>query len=194
MLFNRKHEFRPDRTESGTLNKLYITKKQRRTALKWLLMALALVVACVVQDVVLTQVKLWGTTIDLVAALLLLACILQDPEYGSGFMLTASAVYSFSGSAPGYYVIALLTVIGVFFAIVRHCYLHSGFSSTLLCTAAAVLVYEMALFGIGLFVGYTTLARLTTQLIKVGLSVALMPVLYPIFNAILKIGGETWNE
>ncbi len=193
MLF-KKHEFRPDRTETGTLNKLYITKKQRRTVLKWLLMALALIVICVVQDVILTRVKLWGTTIDLVAATLLLTCILQDPEVGSIFVLTASSVYSFSGSAPGYYVIALLTVIGVFFAIVRHCYLHKAFSSTMLCTAAAILIYEMILFAMGLFFGYTTLSRAVHQLIKAGLSLAAMPILYPIFNAILKIGGETWNE
>lgn len=194
MLFKRKHEFRPDKTETGTLNKLYITKKQRRTALKWLLMALALVVVCVVQDVILSRVKLWGTTIDLLAAALLLTCILQDPEYGSIFVLIASSVYSFSGSAPGYYVIALITVIGVFFAIVRHCYLHTGFSSTMLCTAAAIVIYEMALFGIGVFFGYTTVSRITLQLIKAGISLAAMPILYPIFNAILKNGGETWNE
>ncbi len=193
MLF-KKHEFRPDRTQSGALNKLYITKKQRRAALKWLLMALTLLVVCVVQDVILTRVRLWGTTFDLVAATLLLTCILQDPEYGSIYVLIASAVYSFSGSAPGYYVIALLTLFGVFFAIVRHCYLHKSFSSTLLCTAAAILLYELAIFGIGLFLGLTTPARFTTQLIKAGLSLAVMPVLYPIFNAILKIGGETWNE
>lgn len=194
MLFKRKHEFRPDKTESGTLNKLYITKKQRRMMLKWLLMALALVLICVVQDVLLSRVHPFGATLDLMAATLLLTCILQDPEYGSIYILAASGLYSFTGSAPGYYVIALLTVIGVFFAIVRHCYLHSGFGSTLICTAASILLYEMALFGIGLFFGYTTVSRLTDYLIKAGLSLAAMPLMYPIFNAILKIGGETWND
>lgn len=193
-MFKRKHEFRPDRTESGTLNKLYITKKQRTTILKWLLMTLALTVVCVIQDVALSRLKLWGTTFDLLAATLLLVCILQDPEIGSIFVLIASAVYGFSGSAPGYYVIALLTLIGVFFAIVRHCYLHTSFGSTMLCTAAAILIYEMALFGIGLFFGYTTVTRLTGFLIKAGISLAAMPLMYPIFAAICKIGGETWND
>ncbi len=194
MAFLRKHDFRPDKIRSGTLNKLYITRKQRRTLLKWLLMALLLVVVCVVQDVILSRFDLWGTTVDLLAATLLLVCIMQDPEYGSIFVLIASCLYSFSGSAPGYYVIALVTVIGVFFAIVRHCYLHDSFSSTFLCTAAAVLVYEMAVFGIGLFLGQTALSRLTTQFIKTGLSLAAMPLMYPIFYRILKIGGNAWNE
>lgn len=193
-MFKRKHEFRPDKTESGTLNKLYITKKQRTKALKWLLMTLTLITICVIQDVVLSRLRLWGTTFDLMVATLLLVCILQDPEIGSIFILAASAVYSFSGSAPGYYVIALLTVIGVFIAIVRHCYLHASFGSTMLCTAAAIFVYEMAIFGIGLFFGHTTITRLTDFLIKAGLSVAAMPLMYPIFTAICKIGGETWND
>lgn len=193
-MFKRKHEFRPDKVRTGTLNKLYITKKQRTTVLKWLLMTAALTAVCIVQDVILSRLSLFGTTFDLLAATLLLVCILQDPEIGSIFVLIASALYSFSGSAPGYYVIAMLTLIGVFFAIVRHCYLHSGFGSTMLCTAAAIFIYEMALFGIGLFFGYTTLARLTEFLIKAGLSLAVMPLLYPVFVAICNIGGESWNE
>lgn len=194
MLFKRKQEFRPDRTESSALHKLYITKKQRTAAMKWVLMALALTVVCVVQDVILSRLSLFGGSFDLLAATLLLVCILQDPEYGSIFILIASTVYSFSGSAPGYYAIALLTVIGVFFAIIRHCYLHSGFGSTLLCTAAAIFVYETALLGIGLFFGYATTARLTHFVVTAALSLAVMPVMYPIFHAILKIGGESWND
>ena len=42
-IFKKKHEFKPDKERSGALNKLYITKKQRRNIAKWLLMALALV-------------------------------------------------------------------------------------------------------------------------------------------------------
>ena len=193
-MFGRKHEFRPDKNTSGTLNKLYITRKQRTAVLKWLLMTLVLTAVCVVQDVILSRVHIFGTTLDLLAASLLLACILQDPEVGSIFILVASAVYSFSGSAPGYYVIGLLTAIGVFFAIVRHCYLHSNFGSAMLCTAASILIYEMILYGVGVFFGYTTPARLTVFLIKAGISLAAMPLMYPIFKAILKIGGTTWND
>ena len=43
MLFKKKNEFRPDKTHSGALSKLYITKKQRAALLKWLLMALVMV-------------------------------------------------------------------------------------------------------------------------------------------------------
>ena len=147
-MFKRKYEFKPDKFESGALNKLYITKKQRRAALKWLLMAVFLVLLGVVQDVILSKVRLFGATFDLMAAALLLACILLDPEIGSIFVLLASLFYWFSGSAAGPYVIALLTVLGVFFGIVRHCYLHDSFGSTILCAGAALFLYEAALFGV----------------------------------------------
>ena len=47
---------------------------------------------------------------------------------------------------------------------------------------------------IGYFLGNTTAARFGNFLVKGLLSLAVMPVLYPIFSAISKIGGETWRE
>lgn len=193
-MFKRKHEFRPDRTETGTLNKLYITPLQRRSVLKWLLMALLLTAVCVVQDVILSKVYLYGALFDLVPAVLLLACVIQDPEIGSVFILAGSALYWFSGSAPGTYVIALLTVIGVVLGIFRHCYLHSTFGSAFLCAAAGMMLYKVSIFAIGAFLGYTTGAYFTRFLISGGLSVAVMPLFYPVLTAIYKIGGEPWNE
>lgn len=193
-MFKRKYEFKPDKIASGTLNKLYITKKQRLAFLKWLLMAVVLVLLCVAQDVILSKVRLFGATFDLLAAALILACILLDPEISCIFMLLGSLFYWFSGSAPGPYVVALLTVLGVFFGIVRHCYLHESFGSTLFCTAAALTVYEAAIFGIGLFLGQTTLTRWPDFAIKTGISLAAMPLIYPIFVSIGKIGGESWND
>ena len=42
-MLGRKREFRPDRVGSGFLNKLYLTQRQRRSLLMWLLYTLALV-------------------------------------------------------------------------------------------------------------------------------------------------------
>ena len=55
MLFKRKHEFKPDRTEDGTLKKLYLTPKQRKRLLKWCLVSMFLVLLSLVQDVVLSS-------------------------------------------------------------------------------------------------------------------------------------------
>ena len=128
MWFQKKHEFRPDKAHSGTLNKLYITKKQRLSILKWTLMAAALVLISVLQDVILSQFRIFGATTDLLCGALLLVCIMLDPEQGCVFILIGSALYEFSGSSPGPYVIALLTVIGLVVSIFRQAYLHQGFA------------------------------------------------------------------
>ena len=194
MLFKRKNEFKPDKIRSGFLSQLHLTKKQRRSFLKWLLVTLFLVVVSVVQDVIFSRADVLGGRLDLVSALLLLACVAQDPEIGSIFILTGSVFYWCTGSSPGAYAIALLTVLGVFFGIVRHCYLHQGFGSTWLCTAGAMVLYEAALFGIGLFLNHTDLARAPEFLIRAVLGVAVMPLFYPVIKAICSKGETTWNE
>ena len=58
----------------------------------------------------------------------------------------------------------------------------------------ALLLYERAVFLCGLFLGYTNPGRFGAYLVTWLLSLALMPVLYPIVLSIGKIGGETWKE
>lgn len=193
-MFGRKRDFRPDKNHSGALSKLYITKKQRRTLLKWLLMALVLIALSVVQDVILSRVRLFGAAADLVPAAILTVCIMLDPEVGSVFVLVASSLYWFSGSAPGPYVIVVMTVLGVVIGILRQSFLRYGFLTVMLCAAAAVMLYELTVFGIGFFLGFTTLSRLGSFCLSGALSLAVMPLLYPVFAAIRKMGGETWTE
>ena len=193
-MFGRKRDFRPDKNHSGALSKLYITKKQRRALLKWLLMALVLISLSVVQDVILSRVRLFGAATDLVPAAILTVCIMLDPEVGSVFVLVASSLYWFSGSAPGPYVIVVMTVLGVVIGILRQSFLRYGFLTVMLCAAAAVMLYELTVFGIGFFLGFTTLSRLGSFCLSGALSLAVMPLLYPVFAAIRKMGGETWTE
>lgn len=193
-MFKRKHEFKPDKTNTGMLSKLYVTKRQRQTIFKWLLMALVLVVLSVIQDVILCRVRIFGSSLNLVTAALLLVCVLQDPEIGSVFILIGSTLYWASGSTPGSYVIALLTVLGILICILRQSYLYDHAGSMLLCAGGAVMLYELTLFAIGCFFGHTTLSRFPDTLISGGLSFAVMPLLYPVFKAISKIGGETWKD
>lgn len=193
-MFKRKHEFKPDKERSGALNKLYITKKQRRNIAKWLLFALTLVLISIIQDVIMSRFSFFGTCTDLTACAILLLCIMMDPEVGSIFVLVASSLYYFSGSAPGPYVIVMLTILGVLIAIIRQSYLRYSFVSVFLCTAVAMMVYEMFIFATGFFLGYTTVSRFADFCITGGLSLAAVPVLYPVFAAIGKFGGETWKE
>ena len=72
--------------------------------------------------------------------------------------------------------------------------LAKGFSTAMLCTAVAMLFYELAVFAIGLFLGLTTLARLPGFVITAGLSLLAAPALYALAMAIGRIGGEVWKE
>ncbi len=194
MIFRKKQEFRPDKTHSGLLNKLYITKKQRMVLLRWALLALLLVLLSVVQDVLLSRMRLAGATTDLLCGALLMVCILLDPEQGCIFILTGSSLYYFSGSAPGPFVILLLTAVGLLISIFRQGYLHQNFGTTLLCTACAIFLYELALFVYGLILGSTYPSRIGVFLLTALYTLAVMPLLYPAIRSIGKIGGETWKD
>ncbi len=193
MFFKRKREFRPDKNRS-VLSKLYLTKIQRLKLMKWLLITLALVFLSIVQDVIMSRLSIFGTTTDLVAYGILLICVILDPEIGCIFALVSSSVYYFSGSAPGPYVIALLTVLGVIVAILRQSYLRYSFGSVYLCAGVAVLLYEIALLCVGLFLEHTTVQSWLHFLLTGIYGLVVIPGLYPVFTAIAKIGGETWKE
>ena len=188
-MFRRKHEFKPDRTGNRLLSKLYLTRKQRRSLLKWTLYALCLLALSLLQDVILP-----GLPIDPVGCGILLTGLLLQPDDCGIFCLVSAVLFYFSGSAPGPYAIALLTCLPLFLNIFRHSYLRKTFGSTLLCAGVALMLYELAVFSIGTFLGSTIPARFETFLMTGLCSLALMPPLYPILVSIGKIGGDSWKD
>lgn len=190
----RDYEFRPDPEGSGNFEKLLLSQRQRFGLLRWTLFGALCVLALLVQDVMVFRLDVFGAGTDLVPCVILMITALQGAESGSIFALTASIVFYFSGSAQGPYVVPMITVIAILAAIFRQACLRKGFFSILLSTALGMVCYEMALHGIGLFLKHTvsewTLAALLTAL----LSLAAVPVGYPIARAIGKIGGEAWKE
>ena len=190
----KKYEFKPDRTGTSDLGKLYITKKQRLKVLKWTLFALCCLVLLILQDVLMSRLSFFGATTDLVACAILMICLLSGAESGGVFAVAASFIWVFSGSAPGIYSAVLLTALGIFLSIFRQMYLRKGYGATVFCTGIALLGYEMAVFVIGLLLGATRLDRAGIFLLTALYSGLAMPLLYPILSAISKIGGETWKE
>lgn len=190
----KKITFRPDPTGSGILNKLYITKRQRRTMLRWALYSGACIGVLVVQDVILTRLKLFGGTIDLAPLAVLLVCVLEGAESGSVFALLASLFYAYSGSAPGVTTVGVLTAICVLTAVFRQNFLQPGFNSSWLSCAVGGVIYQLTTFGLGLFMGQTHLGRLSVFLMNAVLGALALPAVYPAFHAIAKNGEDTWKE
>lgn len=188
----KKYEFKPDKPRSGLLDKLVLTQKQRRSLLKWTLYALVLLALSILQDVLLSRVRLWGGTTELVPCGIFLICILEGMERGSVFALTASLVYLFSGSAAGAYSVVFITVLAVLVTAFRQGYLQAGFGAAVLCTGIAMLVYELSIFSITLFLGQVRPANFPGFLVTAILTMPAIPALYPI---ILSIGGgDIWND
>ena len=142
----------------------------------------------------LCRFRLFGTTTELVPCGIFLICLLEGLEKGSVFSLCASCIYLFSGSAPGNYTIVFITALSIGITAFRQNFLRKGFSAAMLCTAAAMLVYELAVFVSGLFLGMTTFGRIGSRCVTALLTLLSAPVLYPILKAISTIGGEAWKE
>lgn len=188
------YEFKPDKDRIPLAKKLHLTKLQKKQLLQWTLNGLLCLLLLVIQDVIMSQVSIGGATTDLVPAAMLLIGVISDVYDGSLFLLLGSTVYVFSGSAPGPYAIGFLTVIGVAAALFRQSFWRRGFRSNILCAGLALLVYELALFGTGIFLGLTHWGRIGVFLTIWALSYLVMLALYPLARAIQKIGGEKWRE
>lgn len=190
----KKNEFKPDKPRAGWLSKLYITPKQRRSILKWALYGLVLLVLSLLQDVVLCNFRLFGATTELVPCAIILICLLEGTQNGCIFALIASLLYWFSGATLGAFAMVMITVLSIFACMFRQGYLQKGFGAAMLCTASAVLIYEMAMFLLGAILNLTPWSRFGGFLLTAVMSIAIVPVLYPLMLAIESIGGETWKE
>lgn len=194
MARRRNYDFKPDRQGVDLLKVLHMTRLQRLQLLKWSLYGLLCILLLVIQDTMMCHVHLSGATTDLAVCAILLISVVAGSEDGSLFALLASCIYYFSGSAPGPYVIVLITGLTVAATIFRQSYWQRGFSSTMLCAGLAMVLYEMLLFSVGIFTGLTNWGRAGVFFLTALLSVIVMLPLYPLVRVIGKIGGEVWKE
>ena len=190
----KRNEFQPDKPRLGILDRLYLTRHQRKVLLKWVLYSLTLVILSLLQDVILCRFQLLGATTELIPCAIILVCLLEGLDGGCIFTLCAACLYLFSGTAPGVYAMVVLTFLTIFAAWFRQAYLQKGFLAALVCSVPTVFIYELLIFVIGLFLGLTQPGRIVGFLITAALSCLSIPILYPLFLRIASIGGEPWRE
>ncbi len=190
----RKRQFKPDRHGTGILNKLYIPHSQRLQILKWSLYSLLFLAVLVIQDSVLSRYRVFGGMFDLAPAVIILIAVIQGSYSGSVFALVTSMIYVFAGTGPGYYAFFFLCLYTCLAAVFREEFLRRSRSASWLCSAVAVVLYEMTIFGIGVMYGVTYLERIDVFVITSLIGILVMPVLFPVIERIGKIGGETWKE
>ena len=188
------YEFKPDPKGTNHLKRLYMTRLQRLTLLKWATYFMTGVALLVVQDVIMSQMRFSGATTDLPVAFILLVGIYEGLENGSVFTLAASLFYWFSGSAPTPVCIGMLCVLVILVGLFRQLYWHRSFGSICMCVSIAIMLYEMILFVVGLSMGLTILPRVGVFALTGGITCATMLPMYPLVRVISKIGGESWRD
>ena len=187
-------EFKPDAPLVSPLKSLRFTHLQWLQILRWLGYIGICVLCLVIQDSIMSRVSIFGATTDLAVAAMLLITVLEGSEVGSVFILIASTVFYFSGSAPGPYSVGLLTILGLGASLFRQMVWHRSRGSIVLCAGLAAIIYEIGLYFTGLFMGLTSWYRLPRFLITGLLTAAVMFPLYYFIYRIGQIGGYTWKE
>ena len=187
-------EFKPDAPLVSPLKGMRFTHLQWLQLLRWLGYVGICVLCLVIQDSIMSRVSIFGATTDLAVAAMLLITVLEGSEVGSVFILIASTVFYFSGSAPGPYSVGLLTILGLGASLFRQMVWHRSRGSIVLCAGLAAIIYEIGLYFTGLFMGLTSWYRLPRFLITGLLTAAAMFPLYYVIYRIGQIGGHTWKE
>ena len=188
------YEFKPDPKGTNYLKRLYMTRLQRLTILKWATFAMTGILMLVIQDVIMSQTRFSGATTDLPVAFILLVGIYEGLENGSVFTLVSSLFYWFSGSAPTPICVAVLCILVILIGLFRQLYWHRSFGSIAMCVSIAIMLYEMILFVIGLMSGLTILPRASVFALTGGITCITMLPMYPLVRLISKIGGVSWKE
>ena len=187
-------DFKPDAVSATWLKTARLTRQQQLRLLKWALYILTVVLCLMVQDVVMSRIRIFGATTNLAVCAILLITVIEGTEVGSLFVLIASTLYYFTGSAPGAYCIAMMTFLGTGVVIFRQLYWHRSKGSIVLCAGIAAILYEVGLFVVGIFMELTPWSRLGVFLLNGVFSAAAMIPLYPLIYKIGLIGGNTWKE
>lgn len=192
--FRSRNEFKPDSEGVDIWKMLHLTEVQRNTLLRWGLYTAAIVLLLTIQDIIMSQITIFGATTDLAVCAILLVTVIEGVDVGSLFVAIASCLYYFSGSSPGPYSISLLTVFGIAACLFRQLFWHRNAGSIVLCAGLALMLYEVGTFVVGLLSGLTRPDCLIDFIVTAGLSIAVMIPLYFLFNRIGQIGGHTWKE
>ena len=191
---NRQNEFRPDPATSTWLKTRKLTRQQRLRLFKWLMYALIVIMSLVIQDVIMSQLRLFGATTDLAVGAILLITVIEGTDVGSLFVFIASILYWFSGSSPTPVSIILLTALGIGATMFRQMFWHRSRGTLTLCACLALTAYELGLFVTGLMQGLTYWGRLPSFLLTSAHTSLVMLPMYSLVHKTGLLGGNTWRE
>ena len=187
-------DFKPDVQKATWVKTTRLTRLQQLRLARWVLYILTVLACLVLQDVLMSQVSIFGATTDLPVCAILLITVLEGTEIGSIFVLLASTLYYFSGNAPTAYCIGLMAVFGIGATLFRQMFWHRSKGSIILCASIALIGYELGLFVVGMITKLTHWGRLPAFMLTAVFSCLVLIPLYSLIYKIGLIGGNTWKE
>lgn len=193
----RRHiypEFKPDNDSISPLKMMHFTQHQQYQLLRWALYIAVCIGCLVVQDTIMSRISILGSTTDLAVGAMLLIAVIEGCDVGSVFILIASCIFYFSGSAPGPYSVGMLSIFGLLATLARQQMWHRSPGSIVFCAGTATMAYEIGLYIAGMFLGLTRWYRFPRFFVTGVLTVAVMIPLYYLIDRIGQIGGRIWKE
>lgn len=175
------------------MGKLFLTKTQREILLKWTVFTLIFLLLQVLQDVIFSRIHIFGGCVDVVPALLLLVCLLQEPASGLLFVMICSLVRALSGVVLGPVSLAVLVFMGAALCALRKNHLWGEFRAVVLCCWLGLGFHSAVLFLLGVFLTKTTWSRYLPTLGGLFGSMVAALILYPLVRVVGKIGGASWK-
>ena len=165
--------------------------KQYRRAMSWVLYALMVVTAFLLQSVVFGSNIFFTYKLDLLPVAAISAALFLGAERGSLFCLLAGVFYCFTGADMGPVVLVGLTLCGALAGGVCQAYFKKHLIPCALFAALALALCDGSIFLLKLYFRQTQLPVLTeTVLPGLGLSLASVLLFFPVSWGIARIGGE----
>lgn len=165
---------------------------QYRRAIRWVLYALLIVAAFLLQSVVFASRIFFPFKLDLVVVAAISAALFVGAEKGSLFCLIVGVFYCFTGADMGPVVLVILTFCGALAGGACQAYFKKHLIPCALFAALTLVLCEGTIFLLKLYFRQTQLAGLTGTVLP-GLLASLASVLFffPISWGIARIGGDT---
>lgn len=171
------------------LNRLHLTQRQRRIALKWTLYTVLFLLTMMVQTVCLGNVEFFGVHLHLLMILVCCVCLRESPESGGVYALCMSLLWCLSGADGGSLSIVVWTGLGIGLSLLCRTLINGRILTCALCCLGAAWLEESILFLSKRLINHIPWSYyLTKALPCVLLSMILFPAFYGLVKCISRTG------
>ena len=173
------------------LKHFHLTRLQRLAVLRWVLYCLLFLLVLLIEDILLSQLPVFGTKLHPLPLLIICICIREGPERGGLFALLATIFWYLSGADYGNLSVAILPICSIIAAVLCRAVMTVRFVTTLLSCFVISLLNDSVIFAFKMLLSSVSLDQYLPVLLPgVMLSLLAVPLLYLAVKAISRIGVQ----